>query len=84
MNRIRDMRGGKEYDATFGSRMRGEGLWAELIAKRYAAIIAKTRLSERRTADFGRLDCSLFRRPTSVPAARQIDNAGTPTQFDMF
>ncbi len=84
MNRIRDMRGGKEYDATFGSRMRGEGLWAELIAKRYAAIIAKTRLSERRTADFGRLDCSLFRRPTSVPAARQSENAGTPTQFDMF
>ena len=31
-NLIRDMRGGKLYDATFGKRQRGEGRHAEMIA----------------------------------------------------
>lgn len=35
MNRIRDMRGGKNYDAAFGKRMTGEGAWADLIAQRF-------------------------------------------------
>ena len=34
MARIREMRGGSDYDAAFGTRMRGEGVWAELIAQR--------------------------------------------------
>ena len=29
MNRIREMRGGKNYDAGFGRRMTGEGTWAQ-------------------------------------------------------
>jgi hypothetical protein len=36
MARIHDMRGGKDYDSTFGTRMRGEGVWAQLIAQRLA------------------------------------------------
>ncbi|MGB5067262.1 MAG: PA0069 family radical SAM protein, partial [Albidovulum sp.] len=36
MNRLRDMRGGKDYDATFGQRMRGQGPFADLIARRFA------------------------------------------------
>ena len=35
MNQIRGTRGGKEYDATFGTRMRGTGEYAELIRKRF-------------------------------------------------
>lgn len=35
MSLIRQMRGGKEYDATFGSRMRGEGEFANLLATRF-------------------------------------------------
>lgn len=35
MNRLRDCRGGRDYDARFGSRMRGEGIFAELIAQRF-------------------------------------------------
>jgi DNA repair photolyase len=35
MNRIREMRGGKNYDAEFGRRMTGEGTWAQLIAQRF-------------------------------------------------
>lgn len=35
MNRIRDSRGGKENDAAFGRRMRGQGQYADLIADRF-------------------------------------------------
>lgn len=35
MARVREMRGGKEYDANFSTRMRGEGVWADLIAQRF-------------------------------------------------
>ena len=36
MSLIRQMRGGKDYDSAFGSRMRGQGPFAELIAMRFA------------------------------------------------
>lgn len=35
MNRMRDMRGGKNYDSKFGTRMTGEGTWAALIRQRF-------------------------------------------------
>jgi DNA repair photolyase len=36
MNRVREMRGGKAYDAQFKTRMKGEGVWADLIRQRFA------------------------------------------------
>lgn len=36
LNVIRDLRGGRENDPRFGSRMRGESHYAELIAQRFA------------------------------------------------
>ena len=35
MARINDMRGGKDYDSDFTSRMKGQGLWADLIRQRF-------------------------------------------------
>jgi DNA repair photolyase len=35
MNRLRDCRGGKDNDARFGTRMRGTGIYAELLRKRF-------------------------------------------------
>lgn len=35
MARIHDMRGGKDYDSDFATRMKGSGLWAELIRQRF-------------------------------------------------
>ena len=35
MNRVRELRGGKEYDATFGDRLRGTGKYAEFIRDRF-------------------------------------------------
>lgn len=37
LNRLRDMHGGKLYDAQWGRRMRGEGVHAKMIAARFAA-----------------------------------------------
>ena len=36
MSLVRQMRGGKDYDSTFGGRMRGQGPFAELLAMRFA------------------------------------------------
>ena len=35
MSLVRQSRGGKEYDSRFGSRMRGEGQFAELLGQRF-------------------------------------------------
>ncbi len=35
MSLVRSMRGGKDYDAEWGKRMKGDGVYAELIAKRF-------------------------------------------------
>ena len=37
MARIQEMRGGKDYDASFATRMKGHGIWADLIRKRFEA-----------------------------------------------
>ena len=35
MARIREMRGGKDYDSNFRARMMGDGVWADLIRQRF-------------------------------------------------
>lgn len=37
MARLREMHGGKDYDARWGRRMRGEGIYAEMVAARFRA-----------------------------------------------
>ena len=62
MSLIRQMRGGKDYDSAFGTRMRGTGPFAELIGQRFR--------NAHRRLGYGRLpalDCSRFvppRRPS--------------------
>jgi DNA repair photolyase len=41
LNRIRDLRGGKLNDPNHGSRMRGEGVWANQIAQTFKLHIAR-------------------------------------------
>jgi DNA repair photolyase len=42
MHRIQEMRGGKDYDSDFATRMKGSGTWAALIGQRFRK--AATRL----------------------------------------
>jgi DNA repair photolyase len=59
MNRLREMRGGQDYDAEWGKRMRGEGIFADLIARRFR--IAAKRLGL--DGPLPKTDLTLFRRP---------------------
>ena len=56
---VRQCRGGKLYEATFGTRMRGEGPYAKVIAERFAGAVRRFGL-ERRRAE---LRTDLFRPP---------------------
>lgn len=59
MSRLRDMHGGKDYDARWGHRMRGEGTYAEMVQMRFLLACKRTNLLQ--TAPD--LRCDLFRRP---------------------
>ena len=48
MNRVRDMRGGRDYRADFATRMKGSGLWAELIRQRFDKACARLGLGKGR------------------------------------
>ena len=71
---VHQMRGGRDNDPRFGTRMSGVGNFADLIAKRFDIACRKYHLNEhgagRRRAE---LDCTLFRPP-----------AANPGQFSLF
>ncbi|HVK51994.1 MAG TPA: PA0069 family radical SAM protein [Pseudoxanthomonas sp.] len=65
MSTVQQLRGGKDYDARFGKRFSGEGVYADLLARRFA--LARQRLGFDRGKHQG-LDCSQFiapRRPSA-------------------
>ncbi len=41
MARVRDLRGGKEYEAQWSVRMRGQGVYADLVARRFEVAVRK-------------------------------------------
>jgi DNA repair photolyase len=59
MSLVRQMRGGRDYDANWGQRMKGEGPIAEMLGRRFA--IAKRRFALDRPSP--QLDLTQFRRP---------------------
>lgn len=62
LGRIRELRGGNLSDARFGSRMRGEGIWAEQIAKVFSMAKHKAGIA----GHFPTLTTEHFRRPGEV------------------
>ena len=59
MTRVRDTRGGKDYDSRFGERFRGTGAFADIIAQRFKLACKKLDLKPR---DYD-LNCTAFRVP---------------------
>jgi DNA repair photolyase len=53
MQRLRDSRGGRDYDAEFGTRMRGTGVFADLIAKRFRIAYERLAYGEDATLETG-------------------------------
>ncbi len=60
MAAIRQMRGGRDYDARFGTRMRGSGTYADLLAQRFTLASRRLGFDRRKPSA---LDCSRFRAP---------------------
>ncbi|MDE1183616.1 PA0069 family radical SAM protein [Paraburkholderia sp.] len=71
MNRVRDMRGGKDYDSNFATRMKGDGLWADLLKQRFQQAVRRLGLNERQR---GILDMSQFKAkpPPAPPVSPQL------------
>lgn len=70
MSIIRQMRGGKDYDATFGKRMRGEGEFATLLSHRFHLACKRYRLNE------------MSREPLNTEAFKR--NKPEPNQLDLW
>jgi DNA repair photolyase len=83
MNRVREMRGGKDYDSDFSKRMHGEGVWADLIRQRFTKTVERLGMGGLR-GRFERLDVSQFRRPLVVPAAAGKQCGNATGQLDLF
>jgi len=64
---IRDMRGGKDYDSTWGKRMKGAGPYAWQIGRRFEIACAKKGLNRDKVA----LTSQLFRKPR--PETQQLN-----------
>jgi DNA repair photolyase len=62
MSVVRDIRGGRDNDPRFGSRMTGSGNYAELLAKRFKLACRRFGLDKERRGEKP-LDCTRFRPP---------------------
>ncbi len=62
MSLVRQMRGGKDYDSEWGTRMRGTGPYARLIAEHFAIATRRLGLNKSHRP----LDVSKFRRPPTI------------------
>jgi DNA repair photolyase len=77
MSRVRDMRGGKDYDADFATRMKGEGLWADMLKQRFQKAVKRLGLNARQR---GIMDMSGFQ---PLPPAPSLHKPSSP-QLDLF
>src|SRR5207249_320600 len=59
LGRIRELRGGRLNDSRFGSRMRGEGAWAEMLRRLFGMTCRRLGLNRRSLE----LSTAAFRRP---------------------
>lgn len=62
MNRVRELHGGKDYDSSFASRMKGQGEWADLMAQRFDIALNRTGLQWK----LPRLRRDMFRVPPKM------------------
>jgi DNA repair photolyase len=69
MNRIRDMKGDRENVSAFGERMRGTGIFAELIRQRFRNTCTRLGLS---AANLPALDLTQFTPPREDSAQQSL------------
>ncbi len=69
MNLVRSMRGGRDYESTWGLRQKGTGAYAKLIADRFKRATARLGLNARHHE----LDTTQFRRPPKAGDQLALD-----------
>jgi len=69
MSLVQQLRGGRDYDSTFGVRMRGAGSFADLIERRFELAARRLGLSQSRDRGF---DTSRFRPPRANDAQGEL------------
>ena len=62
MSLVRQMRGGKDYDSTWHTRMRGTGPYAEMIARRFHMAVKRLGLNRGASP----LTLAKFRKPAQI------------------
>ncbi|MDH1524162.1 MULTISPECIES: PA0069 family radical SAM protein [Achromobacter] len=77
LHRIEDLRNGRRNDPNFGSRMRGTGIWADLLRQRFAVATRKLGLNRTRLS----LDCSRFAPPVGPGASASLFDAASAAVF---
>jgi len=77
MARVRELRGGRDYDADFKQRMTGQGAWAQLLRDRFHLATRRLGLSTERHT----LDASAFRRPLPPMSLGQRPGAAQASLF---
>ena len=81
LHRIEDLRGGRRNDPAFGSRMRGSGIWADLLQQRFRLALRKAGLNPRQS----QLDRSQFvPPPPPSPAGIGAKPAAVAPQLALF
>jgi len=60
MHTVQSMRGGKDYNASFHTRMKPQGVWADLIRTRFRLALRRAGIAQ----DKLELDCTQFRAPS--------------------
>jgi DNA repair photolyase len=80
MARIREMRGGRDNDSRFGTRMTGTGVWADLVRQRFDKACARLGLQREKSL----LNLQAFTRPGSAPQAQPGPVQPEPVQQALF
>lgn len=83
LHRIEDLRNGRRNDTAFGSRMRGTGIWADLLRQRFALATRKLGLNRHRPE----LDTHRFVPPLESglpPAHGRREARAQPGQLALF
>ena len=79
MARVRELRGGRDYRSDFGSRMKGGGLWADLLSQRFHKACHRLCLNRERIAlDLGRY----VRQPGAQRLQPDLFETSTPVSAD--
>lgn len=88
LHRIEDMRNGRRNDPNFGSRMRGTGVWADLLRQRFSLATRKLGLNRSRwqldTQHFRApvLESPLFQSSVGAKASAGVPLSGAPSSAD--